>query len=320
MVSSVDVRGLALRTLMPGFPGTSVPSWLDSALADGLGSVCLYGSNVVDREQLRGLCADLRARSSRVVLAVDEEGGDVTRLHYRTGSPYPGNAVLGRLDEVDLTRASAATIGADLVEVGVDLDLAPVVDVNSSASNPVIGTRSFGAEADLVARHGVAWVEGLQSTGVAACAKHFPGHGDTTDDSHRTLPVVTAPAEVLRSRELAPFAAAVRAGVACVMTAAVVVPALDPVNPATFSATPAAGRAARRARFPRRDRHRCARHGRCEPGHRDPGGRRARAGRRVRPALPGVGHGGGAVRRDRGVDRVGGGRRPPRSRPAARGR
>jgi beta-N-acetylhexosaminidase len=235
VATTADVRGLVLRTLMPGFPGTRVPDWLDAALADGLASVCLYASNVESRDQLRDLCADLRSRSPRVVLAVDEEGGDVTRLHYRTGSPYVGNAILGRLDDVELTRRTAAAIGVDLAEVGIDLDLAPVLDVNSTASNPVIGTRSFGADAGRVARHGVAWVDGLQGAGIAACAKHFPGHGDTSTDSHRTLPVVSATQELLRSRELVPFAASIGAGVACVMTAAVVVPAVDPDHPATFS-------------------------------------------------------------------------------------
>jgi beta-N-acetylhexosaminidase len=230
-----DVRSLVLRTLMPGFVGTSVPGWLGDHLADGLGSVCLYGPNVTGLEQLTGLCADLRVHSSRVVLAVDEEGGDVTRLHYRTGSPYAGNAVLGRIDDPDVTRAAAAAIAADLRSVGIDLDLAPVVDVNSSPDNPVIGVRSFGADPTLVARHTTAWVDGLQSGGVAACAKHFPGHGDTVTDSHLALPVVDASAEQLRARELVPFAAAVAAGTACVMTAAIVVPAFDAQNPATFS-------------------------------------------------------------------------------------
>jgi beta-N-acetylhexosaminidase len=168
---------------------------------------------------------------------VDEEGGDVTRLHYRTGSPYVGNAVLGRLDDLAVTTQEAARIAADLRDVGVDLDLAPVVDVNSSDDNPVIGTRSFGADAGLVARHTGAWTRGLQEGGIAACAKHFPGHGDTTTDSHLALPVVDVPADVVRNRELQPFRAAVEAGTACVMTAAIVVPSVDPDNPGTFSAS-----------------------------------------------------------------------------------
>lgn len=232
---STDVRALALRTLMPGFAGTDVPAWLDDALRDGLGSVCLYGTNVVDLPQLVALCADLRARSPRVLLATDEEGGDVTRLHYRTGSPYVGNGVLGRLDDLAATRAQAAWIAADLRAVGIHLDLGPVVDVNSSDDNPVIGSRSFGADPARVARHSAAWVQALQGAGVAACAKHFPGHGDTTADSHHALPVVDADAELLRRRELVPFEAVVRAGAASIMTAAIVVPSIDAENPGTFS-------------------------------------------------------------------------------------
>ncbi|MGD9955309.1 MAG: glycoside hydrolase family 3 protein [Candidatus Nanopelagicales bacterium] len=232
---SHDARTLVLRTLMPGFAGTEVPGWIDRALRDGLGSVCLYGSNVVDVPQLAALCSDLRSRSSRVVLATDEEGGDVTRLHYRTGSPYVGNAVLGRLDDLAATRAQAAWIAADLRAVGIALDLGPVVDVNSSDDNPVIGSRSFGADAALVGRHAAAWVHALQDGGVAACAKHFPGHGDTTADSHHALPVVDADIELLHRRELLPFRDVVLAGTAAVMTAAIVVPSVDPVNAGTFS-------------------------------------------------------------------------------------
>jgi beta-N-acetylhexosaminidase len=170
-----------------------------------------------------------------VLLAVDEEGGDVTRLHYPSGSTSVGNAVLGRLDDEATTRSVAASIGRELTASGIGLDLAPVVDVNSSADNPVIGVRSFGADPVSVSRHGAAWVEGLQSTGVAACAKHFPGHGDTVVDSHHGLPRVGVTLELLRERELEPFRAAVAAGVAAVMTSHVVVEALDPVRPATFS-------------------------------------------------------------------------------------
>jgi beta-N-acetylhexosaminidase len=224
-------------TLQPGFVGTTVPEWIVEARAAGLVSVCLYGDNASPEGGLEPVCADLRTRVPGVLLAVDEEGGDVTRVHYPQGSPAVGNAVLGRLDDEDLTRRSAAAIGAELAALGIGLDLAPVVDVNSSADNPVIGVRSLGAEPALVARHGVALVEGLRSTGVAACAKHFPGHGDTVVDSHHGLPRVDVPVEVLRDRELVPFASAVRAGVAAVMTSHVIVSALDPERPATFSPT-----------------------------------------------------------------------------------
>ena len=224
-------------TLQPGFPGTDVPDWLVRAHAGGLVSVCLYGDNVAGPGGLAGLCAGLHERMPGVLLAVDEEGGDVTRLHYPVGSTAVGNAVLGRLDDPATTRAVAAGIGHELTALGIGLDLAPDVDVNSSPDNPVIGVRSFGDDPALVARHASAWVEGLQSTGVAACAKHFPGHGDTVVDSHHGLPRVDVAVEVLRERELAPFRAAVDAGVAAVMTSHIIVSALDPDHPATFSRT-----------------------------------------------------------------------------------
>ena len=123
---------------------------------------------------------------------------------------------------MDATRAVAAAMGARLRAVGIDVDLAPVVDVNADPENPVIGVRSFGATPDLVARHGAAFVRGLQGAGVAACAKHFPGHGSTHTDSHLALPTVADPVEVLRERDLAPFAAVVDAGVRCIMNGALV--------------------------------------------------------------------------------------------------
>jgi beta-N-acetylhexosaminidase len=231
------LRRLAVGTLMPGFVGTTVPAWVGREYAAGLASVCLYAANVVDPDQLARLCSSLRAAGPELLVAVDEEGGDVTRLHYPTGSTQPGNALLGRLDDTALTRASASAIGGELAAYGINLDLAPVVDVNSADENPVIGVRSFGAEAPHVARHSAAYVEGVQSVGIAACAKHFPGHGDTVTDSHHALPRVHAEAHVLDARELEPFRAAIEAGVACIMTSHVVVSAIDAERPATFSPT-----------------------------------------------------------------------------------
>ncbi|MGM7776886.1 glycoside hydrolase family 3 protein [Arthrobacter sp. KNU-44] len=229
------LRRLAAGTLMPGFTGIAVPVWILDAYDAGLAAVCLYGTNVASPVQLRELCAGLRAHSPNTLIAVDEEGGDVTRLHYLTGSPQPGNAVLGRLDDIELTAASASAIGHELAGLGINLNLAPDADVNSAPDNPVIGVRSFGAEPDLVARHTAAWIRGLEDAGVASCAKHFPGHGDTTTDSHLALPRVTANAATLDARELVPFRALVAAHGATVMTSHILVEALDPDHPATFS-------------------------------------------------------------------------------------
>lgn len=220
---------------MGAFPGPTPPPWLTSRLEAGLGSVCLFGSNIASPEQLASLTAQLRSVAPDVLIATDEEGGDVTRLHMREGSPHPGNAALGAVDDVALTEAVARSIGVELFAAGVDLNTAPVVDVNSNPANPVIGVRSFGAEPSLVARHASAYIAGLQSAGVGACVKHFPGHGDTSVDSHLGLPTVTAPLDVLRSRELVPFAAAVAASSLAVMTSHVLLPAIDPLLPATLS-------------------------------------------------------------------------------------
>jgi beta-N-acetylhexosaminidase len=219
------------RCLMPGFVGTEPPDWVLRHVADGLGSVCLYGRNVKSPEQLARLCAALHAENPQLVIAIDEEGGDVTRLEAATGSSYPGNLALGAVGDIDLTRSVARAIGLELARAGVDLDLAPVADVNSNPSNPVIGVRSFGSDPAAAARQTAAWVEGLQSAGVGACVKHFPGHGDTSVDSHLALPTV---AEDPHTGALQPFHAGIAAGARAVMSAHIVVPTLDGV-PATIS-------------------------------------------------------------------------------------
>ncbi|GIF67293.1 beta-N-acetylhexosaminidase [Asanoa ishikariensis] len=229
------LRRLALRTLLAAFPGTTPPPWALDLAADGLAGYTLFGFNIVDRDQVAACTAALRAANPNVIVAIDEEGGDVTRLAHRTGSPYPGNAALGALDDVEVTRAVYRAIGAELAAVGVTVDLAPTVDVNTADDNPIIGTRSFGADTALVAAHTAAAVEGLQETRVAACAKHFPGHGATVADSHLELPTVDVPLAVLRERDLPPFAAAVAAGTQTVMTAHIRVPELTGDAPATFS-------------------------------------------------------------------------------------
>jgi beta-N-acetylhexosaminidase len=232
---SSELEPLAAACVFPGFHGLTAPDWVRDWLSRGLGGVVLFGRNVSGGpEQVRALTAELRRERNDVLIGIDEEGGDVTRLEAGAGSSYPGNHALGVLDDVDVTERVAAAIAADLAAVGIDLNLAPVVDVNSDPRNPVIGIRSFGSEPELVARHGCAFVVGTQSAGVAACAKHFPGHGDTSVDSHKGLPTVTASLETLRARELVPFRATIEADVRVIMTAHVLVPALGE-GPATLS-------------------------------------------------------------------------------------
>jgi beta-N-acetylhexosaminidase len=220
--------------LLPGFVGTELPEWLASRLRDGLAGVCLFGSNIESRPQLRALTDAIRAANPAAIIAIDEEGGDVTRLYYAEGSPYPGNALLGRIDDVELTAEVAATVALELRSVGVNLNFAPDVDINSNPENPVIGVRSFGDDPVAVAAHTAAWVAAHEAEGVAVSAKHFPGHGDTAQDSHLALPVVDVSLETLRGRELIPFAAAITAGARTIMTSHIVLPQLD-AEPATFS-------------------------------------------------------------------------------------
>jgi beta-N-acetylhexosaminidase len=225
----------ALTVLQPGFTGTTAPDWLLRRLGEGLASVGLFGRNIATPEQLAALTAQLRAERDDVLVAIDEEGGDVTRLEVRTGSSFPGNHALGAVDDVELTREVAHELGRRLAACGVNFNWAPSADVNSNPGNPVIGVRSFGADPELVGRHTAAYVTGLQSAGVAACTKHFPGHGDTAVDSHHALPRIDVDPTVLGDRELAPFRAAIAAGTRAVMSAHILVPALDPDRPATLS-------------------------------------------------------------------------------------
>ncbi|MEW2120755.1 glycoside hydrolase family 3 protein [Streptomyces sp. NPDC005474] len=225
----------ALTVLQPGFTGTTAPDWLLHRLSEGLASVGLFGRNITSPDQLAALTAQLRAERDDVLVAIDEEGGDVTRLEVRTGSSFPGNHALGAIDDVRLTRDVAHELGHRLRACGVNLNWAPSADVNSNPANPVIGVRSFGADPELVARHTAAYVTGLQSAGVAACTKHFPGHGDTSVDSHHALPRIDASRSVVLDRELSPFRAAVAAGTRAVMSAHILIPSLDPDRPATLS-------------------------------------------------------------------------------------
>ncbi|WP_117209288.1 glycoside hydrolase family 3 N-terminal domain-containing protein [Allorhizocola rhizosphaerae] len=235
MTIDPDLRRLAMRTLLAAFPGHSAPAWATDLLEQGLAGYTLFGYNIIDHNQVAKLSGQLRAARPNVLLAIDEEGGDVTRLAHRTGSPYPGNAALGAIGDLDLTRRVYQAIGTELAEVGLNLNLAPTVDVNTATDNPIIGTRSFGDDPVKVAGHAAAAVVGLQQAGVAACAKHFPGHGATTTDSHLELPTVDVSPAVLRQRELPPFAAVVAADAKAIMTAHIRVPSLTGDDPATFN-------------------------------------------------------------------------------------
>ncbi|MCI0688960.1 MAG: hypothetical protein L0Y54_17275 [Sporichthyaceae bacterium] len=234
-MTSSELDRLVNATLVASYQTIEAPEWLLRLVEQGLGSVLLSSWNIDSPSQLAATTARLRTLSPNLLVSIDEEGGDVTRLDHAAGSPYPGAAALGAIDDPELTEAVHRAMGADLAEVGVNFDFAPSVDVNSAAENPVIGTRSFGADPELVARHGVAAVRGLQSAGIAACVKHFPGHGAAVNDSHHLVPVLDLPLDLLTERDLLPFRAALEAEVQAVMSAHVVIPALTGSVPATMS-------------------------------------------------------------------------------------
>lgn len=229
-----DLAVLADAVLLPGFAGPRAPDWLRRRIAGSLGGVCLFGSNIESPEQLRMLTDSLRAEREDVVISIDEEGGGVTRLDAATGSRFPGVAALGRADDVDLTRRVGLAVGRLVGSSGITLNFAPCADVMVDRFNPVIGIRSFGSDPVLVARHTAAFVTGHQSAGVAACAKHFPGHGDTDADTHLSLAVIDSNLDLLRAGALLPFVAAIEAGVASVMAGHLLVPAVDSL-PASVS-------------------------------------------------------------------------------------
>jgi beta-N-acetylhexosaminidase len=234
---------LAEAILIPPFPGLSAPGWMLDALGRGLAGVTLFGQNISVPDQVSALTAMLRsaAPGDDPVIAIDEEGGDVTRVAYADGSPYPGNAALGAVDDVALTQAVYRAIGADLAALGINFDLAPCADVLGTADSPAVGTRSFGADTGLVSRHTAAAVAGLQGACVAACTKHFPGHGRTGTDSHEAIATIEGGLADLRLVDLPPFEAAIRAGTLAIMPSHLRVPELTGDLPATVSAAAITG-------------------------------------------------------------------------------
>ncbi|SDO71614.1 beta-N-acetylhexosaminidase [Nakamurella panacisegetis] len=228
------LQSLADGVLLPGFHGSVAPDWFRRRISDSLGGVCLFATNVIDVEQVRVLTDSLRSERPDVVVAVDEEGGAVTRLDAAEGSRFPGAAALGRVDDIGLTERIGAAVGRLTAAAGITLNFAPCADVLTDPANPVIRIRSFGTAPELVARHTAAFVRGHQAQGVAACVKHYPGHGNTDVDTHLGQAVVHQNLESLRHSALLPFAAGVAAGVASVMAGHLLVPEVDAL-PASVS-------------------------------------------------------------------------------------
>lgn len=236
-VSPASLRRQIGQLLIAGFNGQAIPAELRALAREfGLGGVILFARNIAEPEQV----AEVAFESARLAgdlpvwVSVDQEGGRVARLK----SPFtewPPMATLGRGGDVALAERFARALARELKAVGITLDYAPVLDIHTNPKNPVIGDRALSETAEDVARLGAAIVRALQGEGIAACGKHFPGHGDTSTDSHHELPLVEQPPDRLRAVEFVPFKAAIQAGVATIMTAHVFVPSLDEKQPATLS-------------------------------------------------------------------------------------
>jgi beta-N-acetylhexosaminidase len=232
---------LAGQRVMVGFDGVDPTPEVRELIRDhGVGGIVLFSRNVVDPEQLVGLVRELQeiARGAGhgvpLLIGIDQEGGRVARLGHPWTS-WPPLRALGRAGISDLARRLGQALARELSPLGVRWDFAPVVDVDTNPANPVIGDRSLGAEPDQVGTMAAAFVGGLQSGGVAACAKHFPGHGDTSVDSHVALPVLDHSPARLEDVELRPFREVIGAGVASVMTGHLLVREVDAERPATLS-------------------------------------------------------------------------------------
>lgn len=232
-----EVSEICGDLIVSGFPGTSLDDRTRRALAEKRqAGVILFKRNVESVDAVHDLSRDILATATSeygAIISVDQEGGRVKRLP-EPCVQLPPMRFLGQVGHDGLVRRAAAAVGAELYALGINVNFAPVMDVDSNPQNPVIGDRSFGSDANVVAGLGVAFAQGLQSRGVLACGKHFPGHGDTDLDSHLALPVVRHGRDRLEQIELVPFRRAVRT-VGAFMTAHVVFEAIDPSVPATLS-------------------------------------------------------------------------------------
>jgi beta-N-acetylhexosaminidase len=241
MSSGKKLEGLAkypvVRRFMAGFEGTTLPREMRELLAQGLAGVAVYARNFTNIEELARLNEEIRAAANGpVLIGMDQEGG--TRFSLPAPfTQWPSPAELGAMGDTNAVREVARAIGRELSAVGCNLNFAPMLDLHINPSSPVTQVRSFGKDPVLVGRMGAAFLAGLAETGVLGCAKHFPGHGDTYVDPHKNLPVFHGTAERLDQVELVPFADAIAAGAATIMTAHILLPKIDAEYPASLSRT-----------------------------------------------------------------------------------
>ena len=236
-MSVKEFRRHAGQLAIAGFAGHSIPAELrELAREFDLGGVIFFARNVESPEQVADLArqAQSLARELPLWVSVDQEGGRVARLK-APFTVWPPMNSLGRSGSDALAARFARALAAEMKGVGITLDYTPVLDIHTNPRNPVIGDRALADTAEDVARLGRIIIQTLQEEGVAACGKHFPGHGDTSTDSHHELPLIEHPPDRLEAVELVPFKAAIEARVAAIMTAHILIPALDTERPATLS-------------------------------------------------------------------------------------
>ncbi len=223
----LDIRFFDKNSKLTQTPVRVLPKELAVFLKEyPVGGIVLFRENLQNLEEIIQLTNDLQQNSiNGRFIAVDQEGGVVARIP--EACDMPGNMALGALNEAYYTQKTAKLIGFELRKLGINFNLAPVVDVNTNPDNPVIGVRSFGSDPNLVAKHGIAYSKGLHASNIISCCKHFPGHGNTSVDSHIAMPTVNGTSEELYNNELLPFKNIIRSGVDAVMSAHIVVPGLD---------------------------------------------------------------------------------------------
>ena len=243
MIAEMTIEEKVGQLIMVGFEGTQANETVETYIRERfVGGVVLFSRNIQSPQQTAELTNQLQRLAEGtphqipLFIGIDQEGGWVIRLK-EGATVLPGNMALGATDSTELAERAGEVTALELAAVGVNLNFAPVMDVNNNPDNPVIDRRSFGESPELVSRLGIPYIRGLQHNGVLATAKHFPGHGDTTVDSHFDLPTVNHDLERIHALELPPFRAAIDADVAAIMTAHIVYPAFDPDRPATLSRT-----------------------------------------------------------------------------------
>lgn len=232
-----DIRRHVGQLAIAGFAGDSIPPDLRLLAREfDLGGIILFARNVVAPDQVAEVAREAQTLAQELPLwvSVDQEGGRVARLK-APFTVWPPMMTLGRSGDEALAERFARALAAELKAVGISLDYTPVLDILTNPKNPVIGDRALAERAEDVARLGRRIITTLQGAGIAACGKHFPGHGDTSTDSHHELPLVEHPPDRIEAVELTPFRAAIEADVASIMTAHILIPAYDTAQPATLS-------------------------------------------------------------------------------------